>query len=318
MTLTSFVKQAFSTGAHADVTLEVGSGAELVSIHAHSFILRRSEYFQAALASEFKEALTKKFVIDDVKPRYFSWIVESLYTDDLPVPPELSVIEMLEIMGMCRRFEIPQAISLSLVPVIKSRIDLGKNVVGSLAKAYDLDLQDAADSILDAVTAEVIRFRAVKEEMSVASSSDIASEVSFVKARLSLCEKFTKLLGSLSFNPEINIQDELRGLHVAGRLFGRDVFAEDSVRRIISEAADDEKRIREDYEYFREMLCFVNKAQQELFAVSHQLLSSSKFASPLVTKVQEETPPKMEKTDNEEEAFWRRNTRPPAKRRRGA
>jgi len=202
-TLTSYLEDMLSNGTDADVVLQVGVGANSLSIHAHSLILQRAEYFRIALSSGFQEGLSKTIVLEDVNPHLASILIKALYTDSLPNPPGVTSLNVLEMLSLCRRFMFPSVISSGLMSIAEKRLVLGENALTLLAKAYDLDLLDAVDRLLSTIRLENININVVQREL-VGSNADrdgIGIVTSTVKARLALCKRLTCLLRGITLQP---------------------------------------------------------------------------------------------------------------------
>jgi len=202
-TLTSYLEDMLSNGTDADVVLQVGVGANSLSIHAHSLILQRAEYFRIALSSGFREGLSKTIMLEDVDPHLASILIKALYTDSLPNPPGATSLNVLEMLALCRRFMFPSIISSGLMSIAEKRLVLGENALTLLAKAYDLDLLDAVDRLLSTIRLENININVVQREL-VGSNADrdgIGIVTSTVKARLALCKRLTCLLKGITLPP---------------------------------------------------------------------------------------------------------------------
>eukprot|EP00929_Paragymnodinium_shiwhaense_P107519 TRINITY_DN73647_c0_g1_i2.p1 TRINITY_DN73647_c0_g1~~TRINITY_DN73647_c0_g1_i2.p1 ORF type:complete len:309 (+),score=59.41 TRINITY_DN73647_c0_g1_i2:53-979(+) len=177
--------------AHLNALLENEIGADVTVAAAacaggieerrfHSIVLLRVPYFEAMLASSFQEALTKRVHIDDVPSRLFFPLLKALYSDELENADTFELSDLVDMLGMCRRFQFPPLFTKMLVDVAQSRLCWGANITETLARAEACDLADLRQACVDKVEATL---QEARKELAYPSGAPCAS---FLRARMAV------------------------------------------------------------------------------------------------------------------------------------
>jgi hypothetical protein len=153
--LSDHFARMFVEGLDADVTLIIGEKfGSPQNIAAHSFILRRAGYFEAAFAHTFKDSITREFTFEDVNPSHLHPLLKALYTDIVPTSADDLPQDFIQMLVLCRRFDFPEAIADKVLDILKPAVKWGSNTLLMASEALSLDLQKAVDALLSKVVCD--------------------------------------------------------------------------------------------------------------------------------------------------------------------
>lgn len=113
-TLSEHLKALSSSGAKADVVLvactEDGAAKELPS---HACILERSPVFRRMTSEPFVESATKRLEIPVCEAKHLEAVRQYLYTDKMDFPGDWSAGDVVEVMALCTKYDLPLALQLA-------------------------------------------------------------------------------------------------------------------------------------------------------------------------------------------------------------
>eukprot|EP00929_Paragymnodinium_shiwhaense_P088806 TRINITY_DN49112_c0_g1_i2.p1 TRINITY_DN49112_c0_g1~~TRINITY_DN49112_c0_g1_i2.p1 ORF type:complete len:293 (-),score=57.86 TRINITY_DN49112_c0_g1_i2:155-1033(-) len=246
-----------SVSAHLNVALERGVGTDVTIAAAasdggleerrfHSLLLTRVPYFEAALGSSFQEGLTKHIHIDDVPSRLLFPLLKALYTDQIENADAFGLADVVDMLGLCRRFQFPPLFSKMLVDIAQPLLSWGANVTEVLVKAMGNELSDLQKACLDKVEPAI---EEAKKEF--AYQVEVPSR-NFLRARMAVTGAMMEKLQAS--DPAFQTLEELDTLSVVTIADDRNFYAPHSYRFVPRDKID---KVKDGFRKYHDLMMIV-------------------------------------------------------------